>query len=93
MWRSKEAFSDGVSNCDMSWHRLITERTDKIVIRPQDIDCENDHLVPTTSEQSYYRSIFNNLYPRAQLTIPYFWMPRWSDTSDPSTRTLTNYGK
>ena len=92
LWRSKEAFSDGVSNCDMSWHRLITEGLEEKEL-PHDIDCENNHLVPATKEQLYYRHIFNNLYPQAQLTIPYFWMPRWSDTSDPSARTLTNYGK
>jgi len=92
LWRSKEAFSDGVSNCDQSWYQLVTENTNHIEL-PLEVDCDCGHLVPTTKEQLYYRHIFNNLYPHAQLTIPFFWMPRWSDTTDPSARTLTNYGK
>lgn len=92
LWRSKEAFSDGVSSEGESWYEVINRMLTDVEL-PDTVECENNHLVPTTKEQLYYRHIFNSLYPRAQLTIPYFWMPRWCNTTDPSARTLKSYGK
>ena len=92
LWRSKEAFSDGVSSEGESWYEVIHRMLSEVVL-PENVDCDNNHLTPTTKEQLYYRHIFNKLYPRAQQTIPYFWMPRWCETKDPSARTLKSYGK
>ena len=36
----------------------------------------------------YYRYLFEQKYPNRENVIPYFWMPKWSKTSDPSARTL-----
>ena len=41
-----------------------------------------------TKEQQYYKKIFDDLYPNKDSVIPYYWMPKWSDTKDPSARTL-----
>ena len=79
--RTKEAFSDGVSSINRSWYQIIQEKLNFKAIN------KFDYLTPTTSEQSYYREIFENNY-KDQKVIPYFWMPRWSTTTDPSARTL-----
>jgi len=41
-------------------------------------------------EQYYYRSLFHRFYPNNEKVIPYFWMPKYTNTNDPSARTLTN---
>ena len=46
------------------------------------------HNIPSTNEQKYYRYIYEKEYPNTGHIIPYFWMPHWSDTTDPSARTL-----
>ena len=40
---------------------------------------------------SYYRSLFESFYGGSLATVPYFWMPKWSNTDDPSARTLEVY--
>ena len=46
---------------------------------------------PTTKEAYYYRKIFEKHYPNKSSMIPYFWMPKWINATDPSARTLTHY--
>jgi len=83
--RTKEAFSDGVSALNRSWYQIIQERvppTPKIsyILNP-----------PTTPEQQYYRSLFEQFYPNMASIVPYMWMPKYSKTTDCSARTLENY--
>lgn len=85
LWRKKEAFSDGVSGKTKVWYEEIADR---VPSAPVTI---TDHLLPKTKEQSYYRSIFEELYPNCSHVIPYFWMPSWSTATDPSARTLNVY--
>jgi asparagine synthase (glutamine-hydrolysing) len=88
LWRKKEAFSDGVSSKKKSWYEIIQEDVvnkdikydDSIIINPA-----------TTTEQKYYRSIFEKKYPNLGNIIPYFWMPKWCDAKDSSARTLKIY--
>ena len=47
-----------------------------------------NHLSPQTKEQMYYRYLFEQKFPKRENIIPYFWMPKWSNTTDPSARTL-----
>lgn len=91
LWRRKEAFSDGVSSLQKSWYEIIEEYV-------QDMPKEEALFTstinkPTTSEQSYYRSIFNKYYKNSQHTIPHFWMPKYVDATDSSARTLHVYDK
>ena len=86
LYRKKEAFSDGVSGVDRSWYKIIMEKLSKIDI--QTFKYNTDHLTPKTKEQLYYRYIFEQKYPNREKIIPYFWMPKWSNTTDPSARTL-----
>ena len=46
---------------------------------------------PHTKEAYYYRQKFESYFPGREQWIPYFWMPKWSDTQDPSARTLKHY--
>lgn len=95
LWRRKEAFSDGVSGTEKSWYQIIQ---DMVLSRVP----TNWHSVslkkymentPKTAEMFYYRSCFEGFYGSncATVTVPHFWMPKWSNTSDPSARTLEVY--
>lgn len=54
---------------------------------------ENDspHNYPDTNEKLYYRYLYESYYPNTAHLIPYFWMPKYIKTNDPSARTLNNY--
>ena len=50
-----------------------------------------DGLVPQSKEAYYYRLVFEELFPGQHSLIPYYWMPKWSDATDPSARVLPHY--
>ena len=89
LWRTKEAFSDGVSSRDDSLFSIIQKHV-------QDMDLDLDkhnytHNPPTTKEQLYYRNLFEKYYPNKSELIPYYWMPKFIEATDPSARTLDIY--
>jgi asparagine synthase (glutamine-hydrolysing) len=86
LYRKKEAFSDGVSRTDRSWFKIIEEKLKYIKI--PGFEYNENHLSPQTKEQMYYRYLFEQKFPKRENIIPYFWMPKWSNTTDPSARTL-----
>ena len=86
LYRKKEAFSDGVSGSDRSWFQIIAEKLKSVKMPP--FHFNENHLSPKTKEQMYYRYIFEQKFPNRENVIPYFWMPKWSNTTDPSARTL-----
>ena len=93
LWRTKEAFSDGVSGDRKSWYQIID---DKIIEKfgskyDSPIDFVEKINTPTTREQRYYRDIFNKLYPNTASVLPYFWMPKFVEANDSSARTLKIY--
>lgn len=50
------------------------------------------HCTPKTKEAYYYRTVFEKNYPKlAENFIPYYWMPRWINVSDPSARFISHY--
>ena len=86
LWRSKEAFSDAVS---FSWKDCIKAKAASLPLPAS----KYDYLNPSTSEERWYRSIFEHLYP-GNKPIPYLWMPRWVDTKgEPSATVLSVYKK
>ena len=91
LWRSKTAFSDGVSCPDHSWHKIVQEF---ISTKVSDEEFQTHkgaflHNPPQTKEAYYYRMIFEKHYPGFAHVIPYYWLPRWSgDIQDPSAREL-----
>ena len=89
LWRTKEAFSDGVSSQKKAWFETIQENIPETALNrtfPESIPNP-----PKTPEQVYYRSIFEKHYPNRGDVIPYFWMPKYTKTQDSSARTLEFY--
>lgn len=90
IWRTKEAFSDGVSSQSRSWYEIIQENMQNYSYDLN--DCKKYTInTPETFEQLHYRKIFERLYPNCDSLIPYFWMPRFVDATDSSARTLNIY--
>lgn len=93
LWRHKCAFSDGVSDSKRSWHQVIKEFIDP-KISDQDFasrSCKIDHCKPLFKESLFYRELFEKHFSNSAALIPHFWMPNWSDASDPSARELSGY--
>ena len=87
LWRTKEAFSDGVSSQKESAFTIIQNHIDSISLEK----INYSHNIPKTNEQKYYRYIFESYFPGQGHIIPFFWMPRFVEASDPSARTLRVY--
>jgi len=81
LWRKKEAFSDGVSSLQKPWFKMIQDTL---------VDYNNTTEI-LTNEQCYYRDLFVQYFGNHTNIIPYYWMPKFVDTNDPSARTLTHY--
>ena len=42
-------------------------------------------------EKYYYKQIFLEYFPNCEKILPYYWMPKYSNATDPSARTLDVY--
>ena len=87
LWRRKEAFSDGVSNHGRSLFQIIQDYIDANFMQ-DDKECSK-----RDKERLYYMSIFDKEYPNHGHLLPYYWMPKYIHSNDPSARTLTSYKK
>ena len=90
LWRTKEAFSDGVSSLKKSWFEIIDEKV-RLLNEFKTYEPYLKMLTPTpkTPEQMYYRYLFVKKYPGCGNVIPYYWMPKYVNATDSSARTLT----
>ncbi len=83
LWRTKEAFSDGVSSHGRSLFVILQEHI------------ANHYNIPGSGialEKQYYRELFDKMFPSSGHIVPYMWMPKFTDaTDDPSARTLDIY--
>jgi asparagine synthase (glutamine-hydrolysing) len=79
LWRTKEAFSDGVSSIDKSWYQVIHEKLS---------NSDNRNIPKIELEKRYYHDIFQSEYPGREGIIPYYWMPKYVNSEDPSARTI-----
>ena len=98
LWRTKEAFSDGISGDNGSWFQIIKDKLAYIkkYINNTAFICKpewTDHNKPITDEQLYYRILYELYYPNTSNNIPYFWMPNFIEASDSSARTLSIYNE
>ncbi len=101
LWRTKEAFSDGVSSMQKSWYEIIQDKINDKCKFDNSLEIElkklmsNQELInsPDTLEKAYYRYLFNKYYKYADNTIPYYWMPKYTDAKDASARSLNIYKK
>lgn len=95
LFRSKEAFSDGVSGKEKSWFEIIQESANKKYSDSEFIEYQSkyQHCPPPSKEALLYRKIFEEKFNNCKgLHVPYFWLPKWcGDTSEPSARTLDVY--
>lgn len=90
LWRTKEAFSDGVSSEEKSWYQIIQENVQDYIKDYLQYNQEFNYLTPVSQESLYYRLIFNSFYPGFNKVIPHYWLPSWHDTNEPSARTIKN---
>ena len=94
LWRKKEAFSDGISSKKKSWYLIVKEHFNNII---SDDEFETRHsldgFIPLCKESFYYRKRFNELFGENQRVIPRYWLANWSNSKDPSARTLSVYNK
>ncbi len=90
LWRKKEAFSDGVSSHGRSLYQILQEKIANLMNMNKD-ENENDFTASIETEKKYYKMIFDNAYPNCEHLLPYFWMPKYTNATDPSARTLEIY--
>jgi asparagine synthase (glutamine-hydrolysing) len=86
LWRSKEAFSDGVSSSSLSLFEILQNKISQHL--------NSDSFPPNIeTEKHYYKTIFDEHFPDCDDIIPGFWMPKYTDSvsNDPSARTLKHY--
>jgi asparagine synthase (glutamine-hydrolysing) len=103
LWRTKEAFSDAVSNKTKSWFQIIQEWVDGLVSDAELAGASEKYpnYTPQTKEAFYYRKVFCSIFgENRQTAIPGYWLPKWSSDGkevsqfvDPSARTLDIYTK
>jgi len=91
LWRTKEAFSDGVSKSTRSLYQIIQEYIQGLELSNQNIYDDHKYTKQDTLEKIYYRNLFESHYKGNANVIPYFWMPKYVDANDASARTLTIY--
>ena len=100
LWRKKEAFSDGVTSKGRSLYQILQEHISfqlnmKNMESLYDVDCIDTIILVYTpnieSEKYYYKQIFFDFFPNCETIIPYYWMPKYTNATDPSARTLDIY--
>lgn len=101
LWRKKEAFSDGVSSQGRSLFVILQEKiTEKLNKEVDELQrkkhIENDtyyfpYKTNIETEKKYYKRIFDKEFPNCEHILPYFWMPKYTNATDPSARTLELY--
>jgi asparagine synthase (glutamine-hydrolysing) len=90
LWRRKEAFSDGVSGLSISLYQILQK---KIVAKLNSNSNSNSNIYQENieTEKYYYRTIFENNFTNCLDILPYYWMPKYTNATDPSARTLKFY--
>lgn len=97
LFRSKEAFSDGVSKQNRSLFEIIqsspeVKSFDYVQQNPLLKSLQEYHN-PDTKEKQYYVHLFNTHLPDCGSLINRYWMPRFIEAADASARTLDTYKK
>ena len=89
LWRKKEAFSDGVSSPENSWHQILKNYIDTNITLNDHNNMKNEKINPSIlKETSYYKLIFKKFYNHDDI-IPYFWLPKYcGNLNDPSAREI-----
>ena len=100
LWRKKEAFSDGVTCKGRSLYQILQEHISfqlnihsmETLYNVDDVDESILMYSPNIEcEKYYYKQIFLDYFPNCEKILPYYWMPKYTNASDPSARTLDIY--
>ena len=95
LFRKKEAFSDGVSSHGRSLYEILQEKISIHLRSQKNFLFESKELLDIKpcldTEKAYYLQLFDSFYPNCTHLLPYYWMPRYTDATDPSARTLSFY--
>jgi asparagine synthase (glutamine-hydrolysing) len=97
LYRKKEAFSDGISSKEDSWHIVIQKYINE-KITEEEYNLERNKYknnTPMTKEAYYYRKIFCEIFDnKYNNVIKDFWLPNWcGDVKEPSARILSVYNE
>ncbi len=89
LWRKKEAFSDSFSDTKKSWFQIVQE----YIQDTKTVDSSKTwtHNPPVSKESQWYRETYEKHYGNSGHIIPYFWLPNWCNTTEPSARVLKIY--
>jgi asparagine synthase (glutamine-hydrolysing) len=99
LWRTKEAFSDGISSNKKSWFSVLQDHIQHNIFKKSSsdfLDLQKKYYLnnePKTYEQLHYRIIFESYFYSHSHVIPRFWMPNYTNATDASARTLDVYKK
>lgn len=99
LWRHKEAFSDGVASERRSLFTVLQEAAvgrlagqGPLADLLREAPARYEHCTPRTAEALLYRQLFEERYQgQAPALMPYYWMPKWTDVTDPSARFIKHY--
>ena len=93
LWRKKDGFSDSVSSSHKPWCQVIKEYIDTLISdnEYQELKYTLIGLDLDTKEKYYYRKIFHDYYCKFINLTPYYWMPKWTNETDPSGRKLASW--
>jgi asparagine synthase (glutamine-hydrolysing) len=90
LWRTKEAFSDGVSTKEDSWYIMVKKYTEQF--KTVDIDKVYYHVPPVSHESRWFREVFEKEFGTdVAHVIPYYWLPNFVNSTEPSGRELKIY--
>jgi asparagine synthase (glutamine-hydrolysing) len=91
LWRRKEAFSDGVSSQGRSLYKILQDLiSEELKQNNNKYDISNIGA-NIEAEKAYYKKIFESKFPNCASIVPYYWMPKYTNATDPSARTLDFY--
>lgn len=103
LFRKKEALSDGISNSENSWFKIIQDWVEtQVTDEEMSLSAvKYPYYSPVTKEAYYYRTIFCSIFgEHRQNVIPGYWQPTWSadgkevkEYIDPSARVLSVYSQ
>jgi asparagine synthase (glutamine-hydrolysing) len=89
LWRKKEAFSDGVSSKGRSLYKIFQEKISSKL--NEETKIKQVFPVSIDTEKYYYKTLFQQFFPNCEHIVPYYWMPKYIVSNDPSARTLSIY--
>lgn len=89
LFRSKNAMSDAVSDRDFCWFQFIQNKLENIITNDELQKCFMyfPYNTPMTKEALFYRYLFRNQFFNDNI-IEKYWMPKWTNTNDPSATLL-----